>query len=738
MENSNGDISSPISLTIYYASQTGQAEAIAKEIYDACADQNILAHLYCLSLTEKKFCITNEKLAVFVVSTTGDGEYPDTARKFMRRLNKKTLSQDYLKDLWFGFLALGDSNYTNFCNAGKKIEKRLLKLGARSFYPAGYADDAVGLELVVEPWIEGLWPALRKHANSTMKVNRKELKDQAPKERDKEDEPEKDQTSCKFSELQARVENGLSNLILDDIAVDNTVKEVDNQTCKTSKEIVVDVSSDISKSSSETKDNEPATISNGWTIPYQNISDKTLKLPKCNLSNSFKMEFNSEMKLNHTVNDTLKQTFPSAASEVKMATIVTAKKLTAKDSVKTALELELNISDFDYEYQPGDTFSIVCPNDDQTVEFLLQRLGLTASADFVFTVKSSENGGAKSQSTSWPDYIPQESTLRHVLKTSIDIRAVPKKALLRWISEYTDNADEKRRLQELCSIQGAKEYTKWIREPQTDMIDILKAFPSCRPPIDRLLASLPRLQPRPYSVASSPLHDQGRVKFVFNIAVVKGLDGVTRPKIGLCTGWLDRITAWKEPDEQQKRMACPSNVQIPVFWRNRTAFQLPADQSLPLIMIGPGTGVAPFIGFLQHRELQKKANSSAEWGSMFLFFGCRHKESDFLYRKELEEFVNNNILTQLFVSFSRDENQDEFAPKYVQDNMKQNQELLMSLIVEKGAVVYICGDAANMARNVRQAMLKMFQETQNISEELAIAQLKNLCEKKRYLEDVWT
>ncbi|CAB4039447.1 methionine synthase reductase-like, partial [Paramuricea clavata] len=112
------------------------------------------------------FSIEKEKCVVFVVSTTGDGDPPDTVTKFWRRLRKKTLGSTYLKGLHYALLGLGDTNYTNFCNCSKTLNSRLLGLGATHFYPPGFADDAVGLEVVVEPWIDELWPALLKELSS--------------------------------------------------------------------------------------------------------------------------------------------------------------------------------------------------------------------------------------------------------------------------------------------------------------------------------------------------------------------------------------------------------------------------------------------------------------------------------------------------------------------------------------------------------------------------------------------
>eukprot|EP00112_Aurelia_sp_Birch-Aquarium-sp1_P014105 Seg3019.3 transcript_id=Seg3019.3/GoldUCD/mRNA.D3Y31 product="Methionine synthase reductase" protein_id=Seg3019.3/GoldUCD/D3Y31 len=706
--------------TILYGSQTGQAKAIAEEIHQRCTDHNLTASIFCLSLTEKKFCINEESCVVFVVSTTGDGEPPDTVRKFYRRINKKTLQNDYLKKLNFGFLALGDSNYTNFCNCGKSIEKRLLELGAKPFCASGYADDAVGLEVVVEPWIDGLWPMIWKHLGISPAHKGSEI--------DKENSKEnigKENAVCLIME----------NRSLSDDTENTLVKNI------------VNVSSpDESEATSEKK-----TI---WSIPSQELDGKALKIPLCPPP-FLEIQFNKKLEIN-LEDEPLHNNAPfqAAISDIKMARIIKAYKLTRDDAIKTALELEIDIRDLKVEYEPGDSFGIVCPNEKQHVEELLIRLGVMEKADVPFTLKILENTSKKDPAL--PCYITKTSTLRHIFTTCIDLKAVPKKALLRMLVDHTTDSEEKRRLQELCSGQGAKEYSKFIREPYTGVMDVLKAFPSCQPPVERLIELLPRLQPRAYSVSSSPLQNKHRARFVFNITIIKGLEGVTEDRTGLCTGWLDRLTSairckkcgdcdgckpveFEDLGKELEKLKIGGDmIQVPVYWRRRTNFRLPEDDNVPIIMIGPGTGVAPFISFLSHREMQKKSDNSQEFGPTVLFYGCRHKERDFLYREKMENFVEKSVLTKLLVSFSRDEGQEESAPRYVQDNIKLHQDYIIPLIVEKGAIVYICGDAKNMARNVHQTFIDLLQSNQNMSQMEAMAYLKKLRDEKRYLEDIWT
>jgi len=720
--------------TILYGSQTGQAKAIAEEIHDRSAEIGLIASIFCLSLVDKKFSIQEERSVVFVVSTTGDGEPPDTVRKFYRRIHKKTLPSNYLENLRFAFLALGDSNYTNFCNCGKTIEKRLLQLGAKPFYLTGCADDAVGLEVTVEPWIDGLWEAIRGLVDFNVK------------------------------------ESGLLNDLCDTDTKSNIYSQssnmADSSTCDNvekisfkSQENYPDTEdkkdNDVEKESSERSQCNNSLDVNKWSSPSAELSGKALKIPHCPHP-YLEFKYVKEDKMENLDNYPLHNNapFPSAVSDVKFVQVIKAEQLTKEGAVKTALELIIDIRSLGVEYEPGDSFGIICPNDEETVNSLFRRLNIEQFADIPFFLRISQK--TEKKNATLPDYIPQKSTLRHIFTTCIDIKAVPKKTLLRALVDYTDNEIEKRRLQELCSAQGAKDYFKFVREPYTGLLDILNAFPSCNPPTERLLELLPRLQPRAYSVSSSPLRNKHIASFIFNITVIKGLKEVTEDRNGLCTGWLDRLTssirckkcnqcdgcASVEFEDLGKEVAklnlTSETIKIPVYWRQGTNFRLPSDESVPVIMVGPGTGVAPFISFLSHREMQKKSNSAKEFGDMYLFFGCRHKEKDFLYRDKIESFLEKGILTKLFASFSRDDCEGKTFPRYVQDNLQLQSDLILSLIFDKGAVVYICGDAKNMAKNVYETFVELLKSKKGMTSQEAMAYVKSLRDEQRYLEDIWT
>ncbi|XP_032237182.2 methionine synthase reductase [Nematostella vectensis] len=719
------------SFTILYASQTGQAKAIADEIHEKSASNGLNSKLFCLSLTEKKFMLEKESAVVFVVSTTGEGDPPDTMLKFFRRLKKKTLPGNHLKDLQYGLLALGDSNYTNFCVNGKNLDRRLNELGAKKFYDTGHADDAVGLELVVEPWIDGLWGPLKDilgvpHDN--------QMSDRENIDSNKS-VVENDSVANGIVPKSENLPQGSSN--------EHFPEQFENHNEKTS-QFLSESEKENSLNIELTVEGKPTLRKSGASLSSSSLSIPVLPSPYLEIK--FHPEKTPDFS---TVPHQAGASFPGAASPITMATIVGARRLTADDAMKKALEITLDISQSGWEYEAGNSFNIYCPNDEGEVDAIIERLGLTSMAQVPYDIQVMS--GTKKKTASIPNYIPQPYTIKESLLTCLDIRMVPRKAFLRTLVEFTHDNNEQRRLQELCSKQGADEYCRFVREPSLSLLELLTAFPSCFPPFERLLEHLPRLSPRPYSISSSPLEKPGQLNFVFNVVEFGEFEDIRKSRKGVCTSWLEGLTGSMITEEGNKAngilkiselsILSSPYVQVPVSARSNSDFKLPPDSRIPVIMIGPGTGVAPFIGFLHHRRKQMElAEDLTGFGEMWLFFGCRHREKDFLYQKELESFVETGTLSRLFTSFSRDQGftVSLSTPRYVQDNLKLQGDKIADLVLNDGAVVYVCGDAKNMASNVFECFCEIIEKHLCVGKMEAIKEMTRLRKEKKYREDVWT
>ncbi|XP_064452944.1 methionine synthase reductase isoform X2 [Mirounga angustirostris] len=693
---------------LLYATQKGQAKAIAEEICEKAFAHGFSADLHCISESDKYDLKTETAPLVVVVSTTGTGDPPDTARKFVKAIQDKALPADFFAHLHYGLLGLGDSEYTYFCNGGKIIDKRLQELGAQHFYDTGHADDCVGLELVVEPWIDGLWAALTKHF---MASRGKEERNGALKMASNASQ-RMDPVKPELLHIESQVEL----LRLDDPGrKDSEVREQNT----------------VNRNQSSAP---PAESESSLTHSIPPLSQASLNIP------ALPPEY-LQVHLQESLGQEESQASVISVDPIFQVPISKAVQLTTDDAIKTTLLVELDISKTDFSYQPGDAFNVICPNSDSEVQNLLQRLQLTDRREHCVLLKIKAD--TKKKGAALPQHIPEGCSLQFILTWCLEIRAVPKKALLRALSDYTSDGPEKRRLQELCSRQGAADYNRLVRDAHASLFDLLLAFPSCQPPLRLLLEHLPKLQPRPYSCASSNLTHPGKLHFIFNIVEFVSNTTMEVLRKGVCTGWLATVAAsvlHPYPRVSRAEGGKAPAPEISISPRTTNFFHLPSDPSAPIIMVGPGTGIAPFIGFLQHREKLQEQHPDGHFGAMWLFFGCRHKDRDYLFREELRHFHQRGILTHLKVSFSRDApvGEEEAPVKYVQDNIRLHSEQVARLLLHERGCIYICGDAKNMAKDVSDTLVEIISKEAGVEKLEAMKTLATLKEEKRYLQDIWS
>ncbi|GAA6217421.1 methionine synthase reductase isoform X1 [Lates japonicus] len=741
---------------VLYGSQKGQAQSIAEGIAEEAEGHGLVAELSCLNQNEKYNLEKENAPVVFIVSTTGDGEPPDNALQFVKRIKKKTLPNDHYKHLCYALLALGDTNYANFCNCGKTIERHLQELGAKQFYATGYADDGVGLEVVVDPWLEGLWKAI-KAALSKMASDRT-----APSKGDAGESPKETPDSYTpdvLLNLLSLGDHQNCESIKASVNTDSKYASAASSSASTTQTAVSDLrpaspagslglasqsrgTASISTSAPETQTQDAGfphlTLAGSLTCSLPPLSESSLNVPAL-----------PPPYLDVSLQDvgTMKQIVGQFNKEtVHEVPIDRALQLTSGDSVKTALLLELDISAYPtMAYQPGDSFDVFCPNKATEVDGMLHRLGLQDQRNYHVHVSLKKDN--KKKGAQVPSYIPQNISLLYLLTWCLEIRSVPKKAFLRALVEHTGDSVQRRRLQELCSKQGGADYNQYVRDPSLSVLELLTAFPSCQPPLSLLIEHLPKLQPRPYSAASSRLKHPGKLHFVFNVVEFPACSGRPAGRRGLCTGWLfDLINPGLVfPGKAE----CSGSLTLPkihVSLRPNCSFRPPSDPLVPFIMVGPGTGVAPFIGFLQQRENERQENPEAVFGETWLFFGCRHRDRDYLFREELEGFVCSGTLSHLKVCFSRDDQEQEEGkevapsvsrPRYVQHNLLLNSQYVTEILLKQNGYLYVCGDAKNMAKDVNDTLIEMIKTELQVDQLEAMKTLAGLREQKRYLQDIW-
>ena len=354
--------------------------------------------------------------------------------------------------------------------------------------------------------------------------------------------------------------------------------------------------------------------------------------------------------------------------------------LTAPGSGKETLHFEVSLAGSGLAYEVGDSLGIFPSNDALEVDAVLAATGLRGDEPV-------ESAGAD---------------LREVLTRQVTLRE-PSRQLLAAILEKCPDANE---LSEFIDPEAKSVMDDWV--DGRDVVDILRAYPEARFTADELIKVLRKLQPRLYSIASSPKAFPEDIHLT--VAVVRyELHG--RNRQGVCSTYLaDRVNGGT----------------MPVFIHSAKHFRQPEDTSVPLIMVGPGTGIAPFRAFLQEREVLGAP------GKTWLFFGDRNRATDFLYEEEINAWRGKGVLHRLDTAFSRDQPEKI----YVQQRMLENAAELWRWL-EEGGYFYVCGDASRMAKDVDEALHRIVAEAGGKSKEEAAAYVEELKKTKRYRKDVY-
>ncbi|KAM6494127.1 hypothetical protein JOM56_010488 [Amanita muscaria] len=442
---------------------------------------------------------------------------------------------------------------------------------------------------------------------------------------------------------------------------------------------------------------------------------------------------------------------------------------------RNCVHMEFNIEGSGITYQHGDHVGLWPTNPDVEVDRLLCALGLYKKKEAVVNVESLDPALAKVP-------FPVPTTYATVLRHYIDISALVGRQVLGVLSKYAPTPEAEAILKKLN--QDKEQYHNVVANGCLRLGEVLQlaagndvqAIPSPQNttvwsiPFDIIISSIPRLQPRYYSISSSPkLHPQS----IHVTAVVLKYESTPTPQIsqrlmyGVGSNFLLnlKLSSNNEPvpvisENGIERVDSPAYLlegprgaykdgviyKAPVHVR-RSTFRLPTNPKSPVIMIGPGTGVAPFRGFVQERvafarrTIEKNGpDALADWGRIWLFYGCRRSTEDFLYKDEwpqYEEELQGKFA--LRCAFSRETFKPDGSKIYVQDLIWEEREQLAEAILNGKGYVYICGEAKNMSKQVEEILAKILGQAKGGSAEVeGTAEVKLLKERSRLLLDVWS
>ncbi|TVY25318.1 NADPH--cytochrome P450 reductase [Lachnellula hyalina] len=626
---------------VFYGSQTGTAEdyasRLAKEGKSRFGLETMVADLEDYEY-ENLDTFPEDKVAVFVLATYGEGEPTDNAVDFYEFItgDEPTFSESSeppLGNLKFVAFGLGNNTYEHYNSMVRNVSKALEKLGAVKIGAAGEGDDGAGtMEEDFLAWKDPMWTALAEKM-------------------------------------------GLEE-----------------------REAVYEPVFGITEKEELTKDS-----------------------PEVYLGEPNKMHLEGTSK------------GPYNAHNPYIAPIAESREIfTVKD--RNCLHLEIDISGSNLSYQTGDHIAVWPTNAGKEVDRFLAVTGLLPKRDAVISVK------ALDPTAKVP--FPAPTTYDAIVRYHMEICAPVSRQFVATLAPFAPTEDAKA---EMAKLGSDKDYfhekisNKYLNIAQTlEVIGGGEQWPAI--PFSAFIEGLTKIQPRYYSISSSSLVQKHKISITAVVESVQ-IAGRTDALKGVTTNYLLALKQKQHGDPNPDPhgltydITGPRNkydgVHVPVHVRHSN-FKLPSDPSKPIIMIGPGTGVAPFRGFVQERAQQAK--NGEDVGRTLLFFGCRKQSEDFLYSEEWKEYKEAlGDKFELITAFSREGSKKVYVQHRLEEYAKEVNELLL-----QKAYFYVCGDAANMAREVNIVLAKIIAKQRGVPEAKGEEVVKAMRSSSQYQEDVWS
>ncbi|CAN8269766.1 unnamed protein product [Cochlearia groenlandica] len=617
----------PRKLLVLYASQTGNALDAAERICREAERRGCSTSIVSTDEFEAS-SLPYEKAVVFLVSTTGQGDSPDSFKEFWRFLLQRSLGKYWLQHVRYAVFGLGDSGYQKYNFVAKKLDKRLSDLGAITIIERGLGDDQhpSGYEGTLDPWMLSLWSTI-------YKINPKYF----PK--------------------------GPDVMIPQDEVIDKPKYRIFYHTPEKLEAKILSESEFIQRA----RGMSPGKLS------------KEKSKPDCFLK------------------------------------MIRNEVLTKAGSTKDVRHFEFQFISSTIEYEVGDVVELLPSQNPSAIDAFIERCNLDPESFITVCPSQTKNSG------SCEEVITQVPIkLKTFIELTMDVTsASPRRYFFEVMSFYATAEHEKERLQYFASPEGRDDLYNYNQKERRSVVEVLEDFPSVQIPFEWLVQLVPPLKPRAFSISSSPSAHRAQVHLT--VSIVSWITPYKRTRKGLCSTWLASLTPEKE-------------INIPV-WFHRGSLRAPS-QSLPLILVGPGTGCAPYRGFIAERAVQAQSGPIAP---VMFFFGCRNKDTDFLYHDFWEsETREGGVLSEekgggFYTAFSRDQ------PKkvYVQHKIRKMSKKVWDLLCD-GAAVYVAGSSTKMPSDVLSALEDVVSEEMGVSKEVSSRWLKALEKAGRYNVEAWS
>lgn len=597
-------------LLVLYGSQTGYAQDAAERVGRAALRRGLSPEVAAMDEYDPRR-LPGESLAVFVASTTGQGEAPDNMRRFWRFLRRKDIPPGSLSATHFSVFGLGDSSYPVYNAVARRLYQRMLDLGARPVVERGLGDDQHprGFNGTFEPWMDALWAAVAARWPGT--------------------------------------------------------------------------------AAAAVPDDEVAPPAYSVALAGTGAAADAADAP---------FEFGSGA-----------QRYRPAA-----APVLVNRRLTSADNEQDVRHIEIDVSAAGLpDRAAGDVLVVHPRNPDALVEGLCRRLGL--DPDAVLLV---ERRPPHPLVLPHDAGIPARLTARRLFGEYLGVAQPPTRRFFEVAALHASDPMHREKLAELASAEGQDDLYRYCTREARTLLEVLDDFPSVSVPLGYLPELVPRLQPRQFSLSSSPAAHPGRAHVT--VAVVRYRTPYGREKRGVCSSWLAALS----PGDR-----------VPV-WARAGSMRLPDDAAVPLVFVGPGTGVAPFRSMLWERHAARLAAPAGAppAASADLFFGNRREGGDYLYRAEWEELRAAGTLREVAAAFSRDGPQKV----YVQHRMAERGALVWGALGPAGGGrIYVAGSAKQMPRDVRAAVVAIAARHGGMGEDEAEAYVKRMERERRYQSETW-